>query len=103
VLNKGLVSILKAACLAIYGLAIAGLAGLLPHRLAHAMQIVAAVFLGIHALELAFVFKKVRLYRGSPASSVFLTILFGLLHWMPLANAKARRQQDGASPTPSSS
>jgi uncharacterized protein YhhL (DUF1145 family) len=103
VLNKGLVSVLKAACLAIYGIALAGLAGLLPHGLSQAMQIVAAVFLGIHALELAFVFKKVRLYSGSLASSVFLTILFGLLHWMPLANAQARRQQDGARPTPSSS
>ncbi len=102
-LNKSLVSILKTACLAIYGISLAGLAGLLPHGLSQTMQIVSAVFLGIHALELAFVFKKVRLYRGSLAASVLLTILFGLLHWMPLANAQARRQQDGASPTPFSS
>jgi|ERR1700686_2053930 uncharacterized protein YhhL (DUF1145 family) len=97
-LRQGVLSILKAACLAIYGLALAGLAGLLPHWLSWATQLVAAAFLCIHAVELAFVFGKVRLHRGSRAASVLLTILFGLLHWMPLANARACKKQDGTCP-----
>jgi hypothetical protein len=32
----------------------------------------------------------VRLYRGPLAISVALTLLFGLLHWKPLADEKAR-------------
>jgi len=96
VLRQGVLSMLKAGCLAIYGLALAGLAGFLPHGLSWAMQIVAAAFLGIHGMELVFVFGKVRLYRGSLAASVLLTLLFGLLHWMPLANAQARKKQGGA-------
>src|ERR1700676_2665225 len=96
-LRQGVLSILKAACLAIYGLALAGLAGLLAPWLSRAAQLVAA-FLCVHAVELAFVFGKVRLHRGSRAASVLLTILFGLLHWMPLANARACKKQDGTCP-----
>ncbi|SOE62312.1 hypothetical protein SAMN05414139_02083 [Burkholderia sp. D7] len=92
-LRQGVLSMLKAGCLAIYGLALAGMAGLLPHLLAWTMEIVAAAFLGIHALELVFVFGKVRLYRGPLAASVLLTLLFGLLHWIPLANAQAQKSR----------
>lgn len=95
-LKQGVLSMLKAGCLAIYGLALAGLAGLLPHGLSWAMKMVAVAFLGIHALELVFVFAKVRLYRGSLAASVLLTLLFGLLHWIPLANGQARTKQGDA-------
>jgi len=84
---------LKAACLVIYGLALAGAAGVLSSGgLSGAMQITAAAFLGIHVLELVFMFRKVRLYRGSLAVSVLLTLLFGVLHWMPLANAQTREK-----------
>lgn len=81
---------LKALCLLVYALAAAGLAGLLPPgRFSHA-PLVAAVLLGLHALELVFMMKHVRLYRGPLAVSIVLTLLFGLLHWKPLADAKAR-------------
>jgi hypothetical protein len=43
--------------------------------------------LAIHVAELLFVFKHVRLYTGPLAVSVLLTLLFGLLHWKPLADA----------------
>ena len=76
--------ILKIACLIVYGLALAGLAGLIGNDLASRMQSVAAVLLILHALELAFMFKHVRKYRGPLAVSVLLTLLFGLLHWKPL-------------------
>lgn len=84
--------VLKAGCLATYALALAGLAGLLPSGLAATMQTLAAALLVIHALELVFVFRHVRLYRGSLAVSVLLTMLFGLLHWKPLVDARARAQ-----------
>lgn len=81
---------LKAACLVAYLLALAGLAGLLPAALAATVQQLALVLLLIHAVELLVVFKYVRLYRGSLAASVLLTLLFGLLHWRPLAKEAAK-------------
>ena len=74
----------KAGCLAIYALALAGLAGLLPGGLAWTMRVIVALFLVAHVLELAFAFKYVRRYQGALATSVLLTLLFGLLHWWPL-------------------
>ena len=47
----------------------------------------ALILLAIHVAELVFVFKHVRLYTGPLAVSVLLTLLFGLLHWKPLADA----------------
>lgn len=85
-----ILNFLKAACLGAYLLALAGLAGLLPEALAATAQQLALVLLLIHALELVVAFKYVRLYRGSLAVSVLLTLLFGLLHWRPLAKAVAK-------------
>ena len=84
--------ILKAGCLAIYALALAGWAGLLPQRLASSMQNIALVMLAGHVLETMFMFRHVRLYRGALAVSVVLALLFGLLHWKPLADARAAAQ-----------
>jgi hypothetical protein len=47
----------------------------------------ALILVFIHTLELAFVFKHVRSYKGPVALSILLTLLFGLLHWKPLADA----------------
>ena len=77
----------KAGCLAIYALALAGLAGLLPSGLAGTMLAIAVAFLAAHVVELAFAFKHVRRYQGALAVSVLLTLLFGLLHWWPLKMA----------------
>ena len=84
--------ILKFACLVAYGLALAGLAGLLDGELAGRLQNVAAVLLILHGLELVFMFKHVRKYRGALLVSMLLTLLFGLLHWKPLVNAQDREQ-----------
>lgn len=84
-----LLTLLKAACLALYALALAGFAGLLPNGLAIVLQMLAAVFLIVHALELVVAFKHVRRYRGSLAGSVLQTLLFGVLHWVPIARAQA--------------
>jgi uncharacterized protein YhhL (DUF1145 family) len=79
--------VLKAVCLGIYALALAGLAGLLPSGFAGSMQTIALVMLAVHAVELAVMFKHVKRYPGPLAISVLLTMLFGLLHWKPLADA----------------
>jgi hypothetical protein len=80
--------ILKVGCLAAYALALAGLAGLIDSGLASRMLSVAAVLLTLHTLELVFMFKHVRKYRGPLAVSVLLTLLFGLMHWKPLADRR---------------
>lgn len=84
-------ALLKAACLAVYVLAAAKLAGLLPEDSFNRTPLVAAVLLGLHALELLFAFKHVRRYKGPIAASVLLTLLFGVLHWKPLADAHRNR------------
>jgi uncharacterized protein YhhL (DUF1145 family) len=81
--------ILKVACLAIYGLALAGLAGCLPYGLARTMQVIAVTFLVIHVFEVVFASAKVRLYPGRRTLSILLTLLFGALHWIPLAKSQA--------------
>ncbi|MFL9903916.1 hypothetical protein PQR75_37415 [Paraburkholderia fungorum] len=83
--------VLKAACLAIYGFGLASV--VLPgsaNGLAHAFELVAMTFLFIHALEIVFAFERVRRYRGPLVLSVLLTLLFGVLHWMPLMKARSR-------------
>lgn len=87
-----MMKLLKAGCLLIYASALAGWAGLLPAGLTSIMQNTAIAFLLIHALEAVLAFKHVRLYQGSVVISILLTLLFGLLHWKPLANAKAASQ-----------
>ncbi|MFL9991062.1 hypothetical protein PQR34_16465 [Paraburkholderia sediminicola] len=77
--------ILKAACLAIYGFALASLVMSGPSSgFAHGVEIVATAFLVVHALEVVLAFERLRLYRGPLVISVLLTLLFGVLHWMPL-------------------
>lgn len=83
-------ALFKAALLALYALALAGLAGFLPAGLSSTLQNIALVTLIIHVLECVAMFKHVRLYHGPLAMSVMLTLLFGLLHWKPLADAKAK-------------
>ena len=81
---------LKIGCIALYVLALAGLAGILQGALATTVEVVAAIVLCLHTLEVVLMYSKVRLYRGPLLISILLTILFGLLHWKPLADhAKA--------------
>ena len=87
-------TLLKAACLGVYITAIAGIAGLITGELSIRAQNLALAMLLIHVLELVFMFKHVRLYRGPLQMSIALTLLFGVLHWRPLAReaAKTSRQ-----------
>ncbi len=46
--------------------------------------------LGVHALEVLAFRKQIALYKGPFAVSAGLTLLFGFLHWKPLADRAAR-------------
>jgi len=84
----------KAILIAVYALTVASLFGLLPSDMGHLLQRLSLILLVIHAVELLLMFKAVRLYRGPLAISIVLTLLFGLLHWKPLADAHRRGARD---------
>jgi|GWRWMinimDraft_12_1066020.scaffolds.fasta_scaffold53626_2 uncharacterized protein YhhL (DUF1145 family) len=84
---------LKALCLLCYALALASLAGLLPEGTFTRTPWLAGALLLIHAVEAVLFRKHLRLYRGTLAGSVVLTLLFGVLHWKPLVDAQKRQHQ----------
>jgi hypothetical protein len=75
---------IKAGCIAIYLLAVAGTCGWLPSGIASAVQILAVVLLGLYVLELPIAFRFLRKHQGPLVDSIALTLLFGFLHWLPL-------------------
>jgi uncharacterized protein YhhL (DUF1145 family) len=79
--------LLKLLALVIYALAIAALAGRLPGWASTVLPAIAGLFLVVHVVELAIFWRHIRLYQGTLALSVLLTLLFGVMHWKPLANA----------------
>lgn len=84
-----MISVLKGACLAVYLLALAGTLIEFPASIASPVRYGALVLLGAHALEVLVAFRAVRRYRGPLLLSVALTLLFGFLHWIPLARERA--------------
>lgn len=85
-MRQAITLIIKLALLALYAAALAGLAGLLPPGLAARLQNIALIILAIHVIEMVVMFGHVKRYRGPLALSMLLTLLFGLLHWKPLAD-----------------
>lgn len=81
---------LRCASLAVYGLALGGFFIDDPLGLAKAAQYLALILLGGLLLGMLVAFNSIRLYKGSRAVSVALTLLFGFLHWMPLAKENGR-------------
>jgi len=77
--------IMKIACLAVYALGLAGALGLVHGTAAALGGIVSIALLGIHALELLFAFRYLHRYQGAMGVSILLAMLFGVLHWAPLA------------------
>lgn len=84
---------MKLSCVLMYGLALAGWAGLWSGDSATIVQTVTIAILITHAVEVLIAFKTVRNYRGALAMSILMTLLFGLLHLRPLArqNGKAAK------------
>jgi len=80
-----MINVLKASCLALYLLAIVGAILPFPGGLSTILQYAALLLLGGHALEVVIASKHLRRYSGSFMDSVALTLLFGFLHWRPLA------------------
>ncbi len=78
-------ALLKAGCLAIYLLALGGAFVALPWGAESVLQNIAAILVGLHVLELVVAYQSVRRHPGPLIDSVALTLLFGLLHWLPLA------------------
>ncbi|MBK9522752.1 MAG: hypothetical protein IPO13_14275 [Rhodocyclaceae bacterium] len=81
----------RVICLAVYVLALATLDGTFLAGSATVLQYGAIALLAAHAIEVVVCYKYVKLYKGPIAVSIVLTLLFGLLHWKPLANAAARK------------
>jgi hypothetical protein len=88
-MNPMLNLMLRGLCLAVYAIALARLAGLLPPGSFERTPWIAAALLAAHAAEVGLFFRHLRLYPGPLALSVVLTLLFGLLHWKPLADRQA--------------
>ena len=70
-------------------LAIASHIVALPGHAGPIVQTMSLALLLIHALECLLAYRYIKLYEGALAVSLVLSMLFGLLHWMPLAR-KAR-------------
>lgn len=83
-------TLIKSICLAVYLLAFVGIFIELPFNIAMTAQYSAALLLGVHALEICLFFRSVKLYKGPLVISIALTLLFGFLHWIPLARENAR-------------
>jgi uncharacterized protein YhhL (DUF1145 family) len=78
-------TVLKASALAIYLLAVLGAYVAIPFGVGSVLQMVAVILLVAHVLELLIAFKSVKRYPGPLVDSIALTLLFGFLHWKPLA------------------
>jgi uncharacterized protein YhhL (DUF1145 family) len=78
----------RALLLALYALAIAAVFMPLPWGAGPVLQNIAKITIAIHVIELLIWFKHVKAYDGPLSNSIMLTLLFGLLHWLPIANRK---------------
>lgn len=88
----------KALLIATYLVALASLFIELPMGAAPVVQKLALALIAVHVLECVLAFKYVKSYPGPLLTSVTLALLFGLLHWMPLA--KAARQAAASASRP---
>jgi uncharacterized protein YhhL (DUF1145 family) len=79
----------KASLLVVYALGIASHMVAFPGQAGPLVQTMSLALLLIHALECLLAYRYIKLYEGALAVSLVLSLLFGLLHWMPLAR-KAR-------------
>jgi uncharacterized protein YhhL (DUF1145 family) len=77
--------VVKGVGLLVYLLAGFGAQLALPAGLLHGLQVLAALLIAAHLLELLVFFKHVQRYPGPLVDSVALTLLFGYLHWLPLS------------------
>ena len=79
---------LKAGALGLYALTILSLLVSLPGG--RILQTIVLIVLLAHVIEIIIFQKQIRLYQGSLTDSIGLTLLFGFLHWKPLADKAVR-------------
>lgn len=91
-----LITFFKASLLGAYALALASLFLVLPMEAGPVVQRLALALLTVHALECLVAFKYIKSYAGSVYLSFVLAMLYGLLHWMPLAKAYRLNQAEKA-------
>ena len=78
----------KIGTLALYGITLLSLLVNIPGGAA--LQMLVFIILGAHVLEVLFCQKQIRLYQGPLVDSIALTMVFGFMHWKPLADKAAR-------------
>jgi len=91
-----LITFFKASLLGAYALALVSLFLVLPMEAGPVVQRLALALLAVHALECLVAFKYIKSYAGSVYLSFVLAMLYGLLHWMPLAKAYRLNQAEKA-------
>ncbi len=74
----------KVLCIVLYAAAVGHWAGWMPSGVMPSATTLAVVFLGLHALEVPIFWQRVKRYRGPLAVSIAFTLMFGLLHLIPL-------------------
>jgi len=79
---------LKAGMLALYALTFLSLLVHIPGG--SMLQTIIAVILVAHVGEVLAFQKQIRLHNGPLIDSIGLTLLFGFVHWKPLADKAAR-------------
>lgn len=79
---------LKAGMLALYALTILSLLVHIPGG--SVLQTIMLVILIAHVGEVVACQKQIRLHKGPLIDSIALTLLFGFVHWKPLADQAAR-------------
>jgi hypothetical protein len=78
----------KAGMLALYALTVLSLLVQLPGG--SVLQVISLILLLAHVAEVFACQKQIRLHQGSLIDSIGLTLLFGFVHWKPLADKAAR-------------
>lgn len=77
-------TVLKAACLLIYAVAILANIITMPAWLASSAQTLAVILLVVHVIETFFFWRYVKMWQGPLLVSIVLNLLFGILHWKPM-------------------
>lgn len=75
----------KTLLLALYALVLFSLAVAMPWDHMAQLQRLALLLLVVHGLETVVMFRHVKAYEGALWKSILLALLFGLLHWLPIA------------------
>lgn len=87
---KAINTALRVACLIVFAMALAKGLGLVPPDSFGRAPLLAAVLLVLHTLELPFALKHLRADSRPLWQGLLLTLLFGVLHWKPLAGAAGK-------------